>query len=115
MNCNTVRVGINRQVTGIFLGDKKMKLYDIDYNLIDGEKLEDIFHNADKLRKINMPLENQTASEVNYFIRSIHPILWTQFKITELDHDVVDVYGEPEIVWQGNLSECIYMGEPAIH
>ncbi len=34
-----------------------MKLYDIDYNLIDDEKLEDTFHNADDLRKINMPLK----------------------------------------------------------
>jgi hypothetical protein len=99
----------------VFLsGDKEMILYDIDYNLKDGEKLEDTFHNADELRKINMPLENQTASEVRVFIRSIKPILWTQFKITELDHVVVDVYGEPEIVWQGNLSECVYNGEPAI-
>jgi len=29
-----------------------MKLYDIDYNLKDGEKLEDTFHNVDELRKI---------------------------------------------------------------
>jgi hypothetical protein len=85
-----------------------MKLYNIDYNFIDGEKLEDTFHNADELRKINMPLENQSAREVNVFTKSIKPILWTQFKISELDHDVIDVYGEPEIVWQGNLSECVY-------
>ena len=92
-----------------------MKLYDIDYNLIDGEKLEDTFHNAYELRKINMPLENQSARKVNVFIRSIKPKLWTQFKISELDHEVIDEYGEPEIVWQGNLSECVYNGEPPIH
>ena len=92
-----------------------MKLYDIDYNLIDGEKLEDKFHNAEELRKINMPLENQSAKEVNVFIRSIKPILWPQFKISELDYDVIDGYGDPEIVWQGTLSECVYNGEPAIH
>jgi hypothetical protein len=62
-----------------------------------------------------MPLENQSAKEVNVFIRSIKPILLTPFKISELDHDVIDEYGEPEIVWQGNLSECVYNGEPAIH
>ncbi len=96
----------------VFLpGGKKLKLYDIDYNLVDDEKLQDTFHNAYEHSKINMPLENQSASEVGIFIRSIKPILWTQFKISELDHEVIDVYGEPEIVWQGNLSECIYNGE----
>ncbi len=92
------------------LGDKEMKLYNIDYNLIDGEKLEDTFHNADELRKINVPLEKLSARSVNIFIRSIKPILWTQFKISELDYDIVDEYGVPEIVWQGNLSECVYNG-----
>jgi len=87
-----------------------MKLYDIDYNLIDGEKLEDTFHNADELRKINVPLEKLSARSVNVFVRSIKPILWTQFKISELDYDVINEYGEPEIVWQGNLSECVYNG-----
>jgi hypothetical protein len=97
----------------IFLsGDKEMILYDINYNLKDGEKLEDTFHNADELPKINMLLENQSAREVNVFIRSIKPILWTKFKISELDYDVINEYGVPEIVWQGNLSECIYNGEP---
>ena len=90
-----------------------MKLYDIDYNLIDGEKLEDTFHNADELRKINMPFEKLSARAVGVFIRSIKPILWQQFKISELDYDVVDEYGDPEIVWQGDLSECIYNG--AVH
>ena len=94
-------------------GDKKMKLYDIDYNLIDGEKFEDTFHNADELRKINMPLEKLSARAVGVLIRSIKPILWKQFKISELDYDVVDEYGDPEIVWQGDLSECIYNG--AVH
>ncbi len=87
-----------------------MKLYDIDYNLIDGEKLEDTFHNADQLRKISVPLEKLSARSVNIFIRSIKPILWTQFKISELDYDIVDEYEVPEIVWQGNLSECVYNG-----
>jgi hypothetical protein len=89
-------------------GDKKMKLYDIDYNLIDGEKLEDTFHNADELCKINMPLEKLSASAVGVFIRSIKPILWKQFKVSELDYDVVDEYGDSGTVWQGNLSECFY-------
>ncbi len=87
-----------------------MKLYDIDYNLIDGEKLEDTFHNADELREINVPPEKLSARSVNVFIRSIKPILWTQFKISEFDYDVINEYGEPEIVWQGNLSECVYNG-----
>ncbi len=91
-----------------------MKLYDIDYNLKDGEKLEDEFHNADELCKINVPLEKLSAREVNVFTRSIKTILWAQFKVSELDYDVVDEYGNPEIVWQGNLSECVYNGEPAI-
>jgi hypothetical protein len=91
-----------------FTEDKKMKLYHIDYNLINGEKLEDTFHNADELRKINMPLEKLSASAVGVFIRSIKPILWKQFKISELDYDVVDEYGDSGTVWQGNLSECFY-------
>ncbi len=91
-----------------------MKLYDIDYNLKDGEKLEDTFHDVDELRKINVPLEKLSARSVNVFTRSIKPILWKQFKISELDYDIVDEYGEPEIVWQGNLSECVYNGE-SIH
>lgn len=84
-----------------------MITYDIDFNLQDGEILEDVYYNAKELRGYGVPKRDLSSSQLKRFVDNIPNSIRYQFRITGWDNDVIEDNGLPMLLYSTNMEDWV--------
>jgi len=83
-----------------------MGYFSLVYNIPDGNTIEDEYRNHEELRRLGLPKTFQDERMVYEFAQQrVKPANWYQIFVFEYD---IDIDGEEEIIWKGNLGEFVY-------